>query len=434
DARSYSTNGQEMAKPAYAKARATMMLGGPLKIPKLLDGTKGTFFLNYQMARTRNPSTATQTVPTLLERTGDFSQSVGQQGPVTIFDPLSGSAFPGNVIPANRLDQTSLALLKYYPTPNAPGYRQNYQVGLTSVNNSDNLNSRLNQTIGQKDRLFGGLGYMGSNSTTPNIFNFVDTGTARNIAANVGWSHNFTAKAINSLRYTFSRSRNLTTPFFANNVNVEGPDGLNIPGTSQAPLNWGPPSLSFTNYSPLSDGAASLIRNQTSGVGDSLIWVHGVHNMTFGTDYRRQQLNRANDPNARGQFTFTGASTADLVNGVAAPGTGFDLASFLIGRPDTTALRYGNPGNLYFRTAAYDVYMTDDWRLSQKFSLNFGVRWDYQSPITELYNRMVNLDVAPGYAAVAQVLPGQSGLPDSLVKPDKKNISPRIGFAWRPIT
>jgi hypothetical protein len=437
DARSYSTNGQETAKPAYAKARATMMLGGPLKIPKLLDGTKGTFFLNYQMARTRNPSTATQTVPTALERTGDFSQSVGQQGPVTIFDPLSGSAFPGNVIPANRLDRTSLALLKYYPAPNAPGYRQNYQVGLTTVNNSDNLNSRLNQTIGQKDRLFGGLGYMGSNSTTPNIFNFVDTGTARNITANVGWSHNFTPKVINSLRYSFSRSRSLTSPFFANKDNIAA--DLGITGTSQAPLNYGPPDLKFANYAGLSDGASSLIRNQTSGMGDSLIWVRGVHNMTFGADYRRQQLNRANDPNARGQFTFTGASTADLVNGVAAPGTGFDLASFLIGRPDTAALRYGDFGTLYFRTAAYDVYMTDDWRLGQKFSLNFGVRWDYQSPITELYNRMVNLDVAPGYAAVTQVLPGQSGpysgvLPASLVKPDKNNISPRIGFAWRPIT
>ena len=246
---------------------------------------------------------------------------------------------------------------------------------------------------------------MGSNSSTPNLFNFVDTGTARNITANVAWSHNFTAKVINSVRYNFSRSRNLTSPFFANKDNIAA--DLGIADTSQAPLNWGPPNLKFTNFFGLSDSASSLFRNQTSGVGDSLIWVHGLHNMTFGTDYRRQQLNRANDPNARGQFTFTGASTADLVNGVAAQGTGFDLASFLIGRPDATALRYGNVGNLYFRTAGYDVYVTDDWRLNPKFSLNFGVRWDYQSPITELYNRMVNLDVAPGYAAVAQVLPGQ---------------------------
>ena len=432
DARSYSINGQETAKPGYAKARASLMFGGPLKIPKLLDGTKGTFTINYQMARTRNGTTKTDTMPTLLERSGDFSQSIGAQGPVTIFDPLSGNPFPGNVIPANRLDPTSLALLKYYPNPNSPGYKYNYQAPITTVLNSDNLNSRLNQTIGKKDRLSGGIGYMGSNNTTPNIFSFVDTGTARNITANISWSRNFTPKVINSLSYNFSRSRNLTSPFFANRDNIAA--DLGITGTSQAPLNWGPPSLSLTNYASLSDGASSLIRNQTSGVGDSVIWVHGVHNLTFGADYRRQQLNRASDLTARGQLTFTGASTADMVNGTAATGTGFDLASFLLGRPDTAALRYGNFGNLYFRTAAYDVYMTDDWRLSTKLSLNFGVRWDYQSPITELYNHMVNLAIAPVFGPVTPVLPGESGLPASLVKPDKNNVSPRVGFAWRPIT
>ena len=383
----------------------------------------------------RNGTTSTQTMPTLLERGGDFSQSIGPQGPVTIYDPLTQSPFPGNVIPTNRLDPTSLGLLKYYPTPNAPGYKQNYQAPITTISNSDNINSRLNQTISKKDRLTGGLGYMGSNSTTPNIFNFIDTGAVRNINANIAWSHNFSTRVINSLRYNFSRSRSLLTPFFANRENVAAE--LGITGTSQAPLNWGPPTLSFTNYSGLSDGASSLLRNQTSALGDSIIWVHGVHNMTFGADYRRQQINRASDPNARGQYTFTGASTADLVNGVASAGTGFDFASFLLGRPDTSALRYGN-SNLYFRTAAYDVYMTDDWRITQKFSINFGIRWDYQSPITELYNRLVNLDIAPGYAAIAQVLPGQSGpysgaLPASLVNPDKNNISPRIGFAWRPL-
>lgn len=435
DAQNYSINGQNTAKPAYAKGRGTFMFGGPLKIPKLLDGQKGTFTLNYQLARSRNAITATQTMPSLLERTGDFSQSIGAQGPVTIFDPLTGSPFPGNVIPTNRISPVALGLLKYYPNPNAPGYTQNYQAPITTVNNSDNLNARLNQTVGKKDRLSGGFGYMGSNSTTPNLFNFVDTGTARNITANLSWGHNFTPRVINNLRYNFSRSRSLSSPFFANRENIAAE--LGITGTSQAPLNWGPPSLSFTNYAALSDGAASLTRNQTSGIGESLIWVRGVHNITFGMDYRRQQINRASDPNARGQFTFTGASTANLVDNIASTATGFDFASFLLGRPDTTALRYGN-SNLYFRTAAYDVYMTDDWRLSQKFSLNFGFRWDYSTPITELYNRLVNLDVAPGYAAIAQVQPGQSGpysgaLPASLVKPDKNNISPRIGFAWRPV-
>ena len=117
DARAFSINGQETPKPAYAKARATMVFGGPLKIPKLLDGTKGTFTLNYQLSRTRNGTSSTQTMPTLLERSGDFSQSVGPQGPVTIYDPLSGSPFPGNVIPTNRISSASLGLLQYYPRP-----------------------------------------------------------------------------------------------------------------------------------------------------------------------------------------------------------------------------------------------------------------------------------------------------------------------------
>jgi hypothetical protein len=167
-------------------------------------------------------------------------------------------------------------------------------------------------------------------------------------------------------------------------------------------------------------------------VGDSLIWVHGVHNMTFGADYRRQQINRASDPNARGQFTFTGLATANLVNGVASTGTGFDFADFLLGTPDTSALRYSNNGSLYFRTHAYDVYATDDWRISQKFSINFGLRWDYASPITELNNQLVNLNIAPGFAAIVPVLPGQAGLPFSH-QAGPNNISPRIGFAWRSI-
>src|SRR5260370_20013419 len=159
DARAFSINGQETPKPAYAKARATMVFGGPLKIPKLLDGQKGTFTLNYQLARTRNGTSSTNTMPTLLERSGDFSQSVGPQGPVTIYDPLTGSPSPGNGIPTHPINPVALGLLKYYPVPNAPGYKQNYQAPITTINNSDNLNARLNQTLNKKNRLSASIGY-----------------------------------------------------------------------------------------------------------------------------------------------------------------------------------------------------------------------------------------------------------------------------------
>jgi hypothetical protein len=433
DARAYSINGQDTAKPAYAKARATVMFGGPLKIPKLFENSKGMFTFNYQLSRTRNGTTSTATVPTLLERTGDFSQSIGAQGPVTAYDPTTGNPFPGNVIPQNRINSASLGLLKYFPAPNGPGYKYNFQTAITSIQNSDNINTRLNQTLTKKDRINGGLGYQGSNSnnTNPNIFNFIDTGNGHSWNANIAWSHNFTTKVINNLRYTYSRATSLTSPFFANRENVAA--DLGITGTSQAPLNWGPPTLSFTNYTPLSDGNSALTRNQTSSTGDSVIFIHGLHNMTFGGDFSRRQNNRFADPNPRGTFAFTGLTTSDIVNGVAANGTGFDFADFLLGRQDTSAVRFGN-GNLYYRTTAYDVYANDDWRLSQVLTLNFGIRYDYTSPISELYNRMVNLDVAAGYASIAPVLAGQSSaFPNTLVRPDRNNFSPRFGFSWRPI-
>jgi hypothetical protein len=436
DAQTYSLNGQQVPKPAYAASSGSVMFGGPLKIPKLLKGNNGMFTINYQMRRSRNGTTQIGTMPTAAERSGDFSQAYAQ-GPVTIYDPLSGAPFPNNLIPANRINPAALGLVNYYPLPNAPGYTRNYSAPITTVANSDNINARLMSiSITKKDRLSGGLGYMGSNSTTPNLFAFVDTGTTRSINTNVSWMHNLNTHVISNLRYTFSRSRSLTTPFFSDKENVEGALGIN--GASPAAINWGPPNLSFTSgINGLSDGAATLSRNQTSAVGESVIFVHNTHNFTFGADFRRQQINPLSDANARGAFTFTGQTTSQIVNGVAAAGTGFDFADFMLGQPDTSSVQYGNPDK-YFRTNWYDVYMTDDWRISTKLSINVGARWDYTPPMTELYNRIVNLDIAPGFTAIAPVLPGQTGTltgtsyPLSLINPDKRNFSPRIGFAWRP--
>jgi hypothetical protein len=356
-------------------------------------------------------------MPTAAERSGVFS--------TTIYDPLTGSPFPNNTIPANRISATAQALLKYFPSPNLPYAAQNYQTSWSGANNSHNLNSRLsNVRLGGKDRLSFSVGYQGGDSTTPNLFQFVDTGATRAVNASAGWSHTFTSRVTNNVNYTFSRMRQASTSNFAYKENVAAE--LGILGTSQNAMDWGVPSLNFVNYGSLSDGNSSLNRNQTSSVGDSLIWVHGKHNMTFGGDYRRMQFNQYANSNGRGTYSFTGAATSLYVDGVAQSGTGSDFADFLLGMPSTVSIRYGNPDN-YFRGSGYDAYVNDDWRIASRFSINGGLRWEYATPVSELYGRLVNLSIAPGFGAVTGVIPGT-------LHPDRNNFSPRLGFAWRPLT
>jgi hypothetical protein len=430
NAQQYSLSGQNIPKPYSNNTNINASFGGPLKIPKLLSGERGQFTVNVGIGRSRVGQQGTlTTMPSALERSGDFSQSVSSAGqPVMIYDPATGAPFPGNRIPAARIDPIAAALLSYYPMPNLPGLTRNFQLPTTRYNNTNNVNARVNQTLSTKNRISGGFGYSGNNSTNPNIFGFTDTGSGRGMNANISYAHNFTSRIISTVNYTFSRNRNLSSPFFAYRDNVAA--RLGIQGVSTDPLNWGPPNLNFTNFAGLSDAAASLMRNQTSAVNASLLWVHKTHNLSFGAGYRRQQNNRDSDPNGRGSFTFNGYGTSLISNGVAAAGTGFDLADFLLGTPDTATVRYGNP-SLYFRGSVYDVFMQDDWRVRSRFSVAFGLRWDYQTPVTELYNRMVNLQIAPNFTAVTPIQAGGAN-PAALVNPDRNNFSPRLGIAWRP--
>ena len=337
DARTYSVTGANVDQPAYANARAGIMFGGPLRIPKLVGAERRILFtMDLQFQRNRSGSVSQPVnMPTSLERSGDFSQTLVQGTAVAIYDPTTRSPFPGNRIPAARISSAATALLKYYPDPNLPFAARNYQTSWAGMNNFYSTNSRLsNIRIGSKDRLNAGIGYQGSQSVSPNLFQFIDTGSGRSLSANLGWSHNFTTRLINNLQYAFSRNRQSSSPYFANRQNVAAE--LNIAGTSQNPLNWGPPNLSFTNYANLTEGNFSLNRNQTSSVGDALMWVHGLHSFSVGGDYRRQQFNQFADTNGRGTYTFNGSATSYIVDGAAQSGTGYDLADFLLGMPATS--------------------------------------------------------------------------------------------------
>ncbi len=187
--------------------------------------------------------------------------------------------------------------------------------------------------------------------------------------------------------------------------------------------------LSFASgISNLSDGQQSLQRNQTQivGVSGRPIRPGGLHTIQFGADYRHIDSSPLYQQDPRGTFNFTGAAT------------GYDLADFLLGVPDATSIAYGN-ADKYFHTQWWDAYVNDDWRVSSGLTLNYGVRWEYASPITEQYGRLVNLDAAPGFTQVAPILgtsptgsiSGQH-YPSSLVRPDKSGFEPGVGIAWHP--
>lgn len=434
DAAPFSLSGQRTPKPVYNRITGTATFGGPLRIPHVLSNGP-TVFAAYEWTRDVNDSTLSALMPEAAQRSGDFSQAVNALGsPLQIFNPATGLAFPGGVIPPGDISPQARALLSYYPLPNFTGNgRYNYQAPILSDTHQDAFLLRLQQNLGPKNQVYGGLALLSARTASPNIFGFLDETHEFGVNSNVNWSHRLGQDWYMKLGYQFSRLSTRVTPYFENRLNVSGSAG--ITGNNQEPVNWGPPALTFASgIAGLSDAQPSFNRNQTSGFSASLLWTRGLHNITFGGDFRRQEFNVLAQQDPRGSFTFTGAATED-----AAGAGGSDFADFLLGVPDTSSVAFGN-ADKYFRESAYDAYVDDDFRLRPNFTLDAGMRWEYGAPMTEIYNRLVNLDIASGFSAVAPLpasdpvglLTGQS-YPNSLVRPDRAGFEPRVGMAWRPI-
>ena len=177
DARSFSLTGQDTAKPAYNHLQGVFSYGGPLKLPKQpLKQNAPNFVINYQLGRNRNATTNTYLMPTLLERNGDFSQSKTPAGqPLQLIDPTTGLPVAGNQVPQNFISSQATSLLRFFPLPNFASSRYNYQVPITSIGNSDNLQTRVSKTINNKNQVFGSFAWQRSNAENPNLFSFVDT-------------------------------------------------------------------------------------------------------------------------------------------------------------------------------------------------------------------------------------------------------------------
>ena len=440
DAASFSLTGQQTPKLPFNTLTGSFNFGGPIKIPHLLERNGPQFTVNYQRVENRNSSVNTGLMPNAADRAGDFSQAVYSSGKlVQIYDPQSGQPFSGDVIPPSRISQQAQALLPYYPAPNFAGSSAyNYQVPLINNTHTDSFSTRVNKNFLRRNFISGIFGLQDTRSDNNSLLNFLDLNRSLGMQATLSYRRTYTPRFYGTFNYQFSRQTSHSIPFFSNRVNVAGEAG--ITGDNQQPLNWGPPTLQF-NQSPiqtLSDGNASTNHNQTSWVYYVGTWNHNRHNLTFGGDFRWQQFNAISQQNPRGTFSFTGSATQQIVNGVPVAGTGYDFADFMFGTPDTSAIAYGN-ADKYLRAKQPDAYLTDDWKISPGLSLSLGMRWEYTSPVIEKYGRLVNLDIAAGYSAIAPVvgnnptgtLTGQT-YPDSLVKPYKHEFEPRPAFAWRP--
>ncbi len=393
DARPDSLTGFQLPKASYNRFTGVATFGGPIHIPRVLPRGPN-FFIAYQWTRDANDSTLTGLVP-------------------------SGVTAPPNTPQA--------ALLALYPAPNLTGVNgYNYQTEVQNATHDDSMQMRLSKNLGRRDELYGGYAFESARLSSANLFGFVDKTESLGIDANVHWGHRFRQRLYTTTGFTFSRLRNLVTPYFAGRQNVSLLAGIG--GNLQDARDWGPPSLSFSSgIAGLGDANSAFNRNRTDGVSESIDWNRGKHEFTFGGDFRRQEFNVLAQQNPRGSFTFTGAAT------------GSDVGDFLAGKPDASSIAYGN-ADKYLRQSVYDAFFTDDWRLRPELTVNAGIRWEYGAPITELKNRLVNLDATPGFSSALPVVASAPvgpvtgyHYPTSLIQPDKRGFEPRVGVSWRPI-
>ncbi|MGA3026178.1 MAG: TonB-dependent receptor [Bryobacteraceae bacterium] len=421
DARPFSLTGETVPKPNFAQGRFSFAGGGPFMIPKLVRSPRTFLFFSYFGTRARNPYDGVGTVPTADEREGNFSALTSQ-----LYYPGTGMPIPGNIIPS--LSPVAQRLLSLIPLPNQPGFVRNYQYTTSTGNNADNFGVRANHNLSQNDRFDGNFNAQHRNGTGAQLFGYTDATNGAGITTSIGWTHNFSPTTLNHVIGSFSRNSSQTTPFFAFGTDLTS----GIGNVSPPPADYGPPTLSFTNFSSLSDANAVRTVNQTTGVSDTLTLIRGTHSITAGGGYRRVQINQTTDQNARGTFTFTGLETSLLgSDGQPVPNTGNDFADFLLGFPYDSSVSSNRSD--YFRAYAANAFVSDDWHLRDNLTITVGLRYEFFSPYSEKYNRLANLAV-PAYFSgqPTEIEAGQPGVSSGLINPAKDLFSPRAGLAWKP--
>ena len=455
-----------VTQPQFAQNNFGATFGGPLKIPGVYANTnrRTTFQVNYSGNQSGNLFDQYATVPTDAMRAGDFSESS-----VQLIDPATGQAFPGNRIPADRVDPSAASLLQYIPAANLPGTTRNFHVATTARTSSNQVNVRITQNLssganaggrgggGRGGGGFGGPGgfggrggrFGGGRGTNVSINGQVqwrrNTTEALNVFPDLGGETTNTSisapitlnvqrgRSIQNINVNVTHTSTTTTNAFAGTQNVAGEAGILYPSAASSdPANWGVPTLTFTGFTGVRGAAASERRDTRLTTGYTLIRPADRHQLRMGSDFRLDSSSNQINSNARGTFTFTGVYTS---GGAATGGrNGADLADFLLGYPQQATLQVGGTSRL--RQPALNAYIEDNWQKNSKLTLNLGLRYELAVPYVEADGRMANLDVTPTFSQAVPVTPGSTGpftgsFPSGLLNRDANNVGPRLGLAYR---
>jgi len=378
------------------------------------------YFFSYEGTRRRDGVTRILNVPTRAEVAGDFSAAPG-----TLLDPVSRQPFPGNRIPANRLDPVGAALAALYPTPNVPGApsgNRNFIQNAVNKTTGDSYIVKLDHSFSQKDRVYGRYLKFKSPVEPGRVFPNPAADTVGNQLSDQfhvtgNWVRNLRATLFNELRYNYNRRTNEDPSLTPSNINAE----VGLRGVAQN----GTPNLNITGFNSIGQGG----QYRLAGPGfqhqiiDSVSWVRGKHQVKFGGEWRSSEMPDLWGDSRAGQFGFNDVGT----------GRGFGVAALLLGWVNTASV---NTGFTSARMNYFAAYIQDDWKVTPRLTLNLGLRWDMDTPRSEKNNAQTGFDPfainpvsrTPGIITYA----GRDGVSVYAHRFDRNNIGPRFGFAYRP--
>lgn len=423
-------------------------ISGPISIPHVYDGHNRTFFFfDYEGTRRPNQTALSETVPPDAFRRGDLSSVPG-----TIQNPFTGLPFTNNRIPVNPVSARILDLL--YEKQNQPtgaAITPNFIVNVPGSFTINGFDLRGDHSFSDRQKIFVRYSHKNLNNTGTDGNGDYDTrnGLFSSITEvrNLAGSYNFflTPNLINEFRAGFSFSRFISTyPMASQGGSIIKQLGLT--GLPPTPSSGGIPNFNFTDGSFISTspGRPRTVDNKTFQFSDNLTWIKGRHTIKSGIDWQHlvyKDFLTFFNGDEFGEYFFTGAITGNA------------FADFLLGLPSATTFAQNGPDtNPYTNHVA--VFVQDDWRVTPRLTLNFGLRYESHLPFNDYTNQLANFDRffpggrvvvqnAQGLAQVAPtfrasigntpiVLAKDAGLPETLRRTDKNNFNPRFGFAYRP--